>query len=318
MPASARSESTKRGGTSSVSAVRSRHAATDCATPRAAPRSWRAPLMRHHAMSGSGRDRTRCRRSSHSSSAHCNRPTASSRSTSTSCNAIRYSTSAAAYACCSGRSGRRVQSVRRSPLVSRVPEQSLDHGGERRCAEPDEAGRDLGVEQLSGTRPAGPFEDRDVLVGGVGDHAARPVEEPGQRSDVQLERIDEDDAAGPGDLDQGQPGPIGALAVEFGVEREAGLAGQLLDARSQCVGRIDPAGFHGRQACPSADRELDLTHCVRLVSGRGYWVDLPVPGQVGGPHAADRPGIRDRECRVSPAPGFSTSPRWAKERRTAG
>ena len=54
IPISARSESTKRGGTSSSAAVRSRHAPTCCATPRDRPRSWRAPFMRHHATLGLG------------------------------------------------------------------------------------------------------------------------------------------------------------------------------------------------------------------------------------------------------------------------
>ena len=34
--------------------MRSRQAATSCATPRDRPRNWRAPLIRHHATSGSG------------------------------------------------------------------------------------------------------------------------------------------------------------------------------------------------------------------------------------------------------------------------
>ena len=46
--------------------------------------------------------------------------------------------------------------------------------GERRGAEPEEAGGDLRVEQLRRRAAARSGEDREVLVAGVGDHAARP------------------------------------------------------------------------------------------------------------------------------------------------
>ena len=113
------------------------------------PRSWRAPFMRHHASSGSGRVRTRCRRSSHSSSrpfeaAHRLRAARRARRAARAGTRRRpRRTPSAPHV-----SGRRVQSVRRSPLPRRHAEQPLDERRERRRSEPDESGRDLRVEQL--------------------------------------------------------------------------------------------------------------------------------------------------------------------------
>ena len=59
MPTRARSDSTWRTGWSTSAARRSRHAATDWATRRAGPRSWRISLMRRHASSGSRAPRSR-------------------------------------------------------------------------------------------------------------------------------------------------------------------------------------------------------------------------------------------------------------------
>ena len=61
------------------------------------------------------------------------------------------------------------------------------------------------------------LEDGEILVGGVGDHAARAGEQFGDRGRVHGERVDEADPGGAGELDQCQAGPVGALTVEFGV-----------------------------------------------------------------------------------------------------
>ena len=77
--ASARSGSTNRGSTSSRCARRSRHAATDCATRAFSPRIDDAPLIFHHATSGSTRRSAVVRSTSHSLSAHASRPSSCSR-----------------------------------------------------------------------------------------------------------------------------------------------------------------------------------------------------------------------------------------------
>ena len=97
---------------------------------------------------------------------------------------------------------------------------------------PDEAGRDLRVEQLRRARAARALEDREVLLGGVGDHAC-----PGRRGSRRAARCrrssgsTERDAAGPRDLHQREARPVGALAVELGVERVAGLVARAASIR---------------------------------------------------------------------------------------
>ena len=147
MPTMAMSESTKRTGRSRVMARRSRHAATARATERAEPRRLRTSLMRRHASSGSRAPRWRMRSCSHSSRAHCQRPTASRRVCRRSATSSRWATSEAAYSSWLGSSGRRSQSVRRSALGSLQPELALVQRGQRRGGHADEPGGDLRVEQ---------------------------------------------------------------------------------------------------------------------------------------------------------------------------
>ena len=100
-------------------ARRSRHAATERATPRARGLSARTSLSRSHALSGSVPLTGRVRSSSQAAATH-SVPARARRAwrASTSCSASRSATSPAAYVCCSSVSGRRNQSVRRSPLAA--------------------------------------------------------------------------------------------------------------------------------------------------------------------------------------------------------
>ena len=70
----------------------------------------------------------------------------------------------------------------------------------------------------------GALEYLEILVGGVGDHLPGAVEHLGQGPDIGAEGVDEGDVGraglgvGPGDLDQGQVGPIRAFSMELGVQ----------------------------------------------------------------------------------------------------
>ncbi len=49
------------------------------------------------------------------------------------------------------------------------------------------------------------------------------VHDRSQRRKIELERIDQDERSWPGDLDESNLGPVGALTVKLGVEGVAGL-----------------------------------------------------------------------------------------------
>ncbi len=103
-------------------------------------------------------------------------------------------------------------------------EQPLGEGRERGRGEAEEAGRHLGVEQGRRHDPAGPFEDLEVLVGGMHDAGAGPLEDLAEGGDVDGERVHQGDAPGPGDLHEGELGPVRALPMELGVDPVQRLA----------------------------------------------------------------------------------------------
>ena len=108
------------------------------------------------------------------------------------------------------------------------------------AAVPDEPGGDLGVEQPRGQGAADPGEDLEVLARRVHDAQARAGEDLGQRGDVDLERVDHGDASGPRELQQGQTGVVGALAMELGVEAVDVGRGQRVDQLGEARVRVDP------------------------------------------------------------------------------
>jgi hypothetical protein len=72
----------------------------------------------------------------------------------------------------------------------------------------EEAGRHLGVKELTGQGTACPLQNLEILIGGVGNHDAGATEYLGQWCDVDLQRVDQSNAAwtavgvGPGNLNQ--------------------------------------------------------------------------------------------------------------------
>ena len=179
MPRMARSGSTWRTGVSVAAASRSRHAATAWATARARGRSERASfsLSPRHARGRSPRSaggaapRTRPRPSS-------SRPSAPQLGDQAVVQLEQDATSAAAYSHWASVSGRRSQSVSRSPLAGDDAELALQQRRQRRRAVADEAGGDLGVEQPRRDRPDGVGQHVEVLLGGVGDGEGRAGEQP--------------------------------------------------------------------------------------------------------------------------------------------
>ena len=154
-------------------------------------------------------------------------------------------------------SGRRSQSVSRSPLAGVMPSSPCSSDDQRRRAVADEAGGDLGVEQARRDRADGVGEHVEVLLGGVGDGDGRALEQPGQRRRVDRQRVDQHEAAGPGDLHQREAREVGLLAVELGVDGVAGLG----DQRRRRRRRARPGGR-------SSDPSRGLVPADRLPPGR--------------------------------------------------
>ena len=74
---------------------------------------------------------------------------------------------------------------------------------------------------MSGHGPTHPVEDLEVLAGSVHHDEQIRLHQPGEGRQVQFKGIDEGEAALPGHLDQGDPGEVGLLTVELGVDRYA-------------------------------------------------------------------------------------------------
>ncbi len=231
--------------------------------------------MRHHAVAGSGRVRTRCRRSSHSSSAHCRRPAASSRSTSTSCNGEQVFDI-----------GGRVRALLHSQRPARPvgetvalgesrSEQAFDRRRERRGAEADEPRRDLRVEQMRGDATACALEDRQILVGGVGNHATVAAENLAERGGINREGVNQRDSARPCELDQREARPIGTLAVKLRVERVARFAANVRNARCERVCSVDEMRFHHDSLPRAGTRPV---HIGRAVHRCGQMPDVDTEG----------------------------------------
>ena len=223
------------------------HAPTSCATPRALPRSWRLPLMRHHAVAGSGRPCARNRRSSHSSRRPLE-PAVLGQSLDecvVQCREV-FDIRGGVRALVGGE---RPAGPVGEPIALGEPdaEHPFAQCRERRCAVAEEPGGDLRVEQVRRAHAARAFENGEVLVAGVRDERAGAGEHRCQRGDVDGHRVDDREAAGPGDLHQREPGVVGALALELRVEAVEGLVTERADevVEPGCVGDELHIG-HGR------------------------------------------------------------------------
>ncbi|CAB5025019.1 unannotated protein [freshwater metagenome] len=99
----------------------------------------------------------------------------------------------------------------------------------------------MGVEQPSGQGVAGQVEHFEVLGGGVHDGEAIAREHLGQRLERHGQRIDECDAALPGNLYEGHLRVVGALAMELGIDGVARLVEEFGDQIVECRGGGDDA-----------------------------------------------------------------------------
>lgn len=104
-------------------------------------------------------------------------------------------------------------------LLEAQVQKVLGEGSERGCRHAEEPRRELRVEKPPRRRAARPFEDLEVLFGGVDDGERRTREHLGEGRDVDGERVDERDPPRPGDLQERETGEVGPLPVELGVER---------------------------------------------------------------------------------------------------
>jgi hypothetical protein len=120
----------------------------------------------------------------------------------------------------------------------------LQQGHQRRRAVSDEPGGDLGVEQVRRHRADGVGQHVQVLLGGVGDGDGGALEQLGQRARVDGQRIDQHEAARPGDLHQGEARVVRLLAVELGVDGVPGLVDQLSQEVVEIGLAVDPAVGH--------------------------------------------------------------------------
>ena len=104
-------------------------------------------------------------------------------------------------------------------------------------------------------------EHVEVLLGGV-EHGHRlGLEQLGQQAGVGGERVDEGDAAGPGELDERQLGEVRALPVELGVDRVPRLCDELVDEGRECRRRRRSSGRHEGGSPPTSPRP-DSIHAI--------------------------------------------------------
>ena len=115
-----------------------------------------------------------------------------------------------------------------------------DEVRQRRRAVAHEAGGELRVEQHSGHGSAAAAQHLEVLLRGVEHPDAVAVEELRERPDVDRERIDQRDEVGHSQLHERDLRVVGALTVEFGVERIGGRGGHVLDDFGECFVGGDP------------------------------------------------------------------------------
>ena len=153
------------------------------ATARAFERSDRASFSLSQATSGSSPRSAGCAAPRTPPRPTPSRPSVVSSATSRSCSSSSDATSAAAYACWASVSGRRSQSVRRSPLAGVMPSSPCSSDDQRRRAVADEPGRDLGVEQVApGSRPTAWVSTSRSCWAAWATASAGLLEQPAQRA----------------------------------------------------------------------------------------------------------------------------------------
>ena len=113
-------------------------------------------------------------------------------------------------------------------------------------------GGDLGVEQRLRQLIEKLLEDLQILAGGVKYLGDGPVlEEPLDGAQIiDGQRIDAGGDILVADLDQRQPGVVGALAHELGVDGKKFALAQLLAEPLEILGPIDELGLHGKNGHP--------------------------------------------------------------------
>ncbi len=107
------------------------------------------------------------------------------------------------------------QSVTLGQALAQLP---LVERRERGAAQPQEAGGHLRVEDGGRHSSTRTIEDLEILGRGVQHGQSVPVEDLGQRRDVDRQRVDDDEPVGVGELHQRHLGVVGALPVELGVD----------------------------------------------------------------------------------------------------
>ena len=246
MPTMARSDSTWRTGWSVSAARRSRQAATDCATRRAVPCSWRISLTRRQACSGSRPPRSRRRTASHSSSTHC-QPAPGLEVGDQLLVDLQQVLDVA------GGVGELVVVERPGQPVGQAvalgQPDAQDALVEARPTTawtcPTNPAAIWVSNRWAGTGAAGQLEHLEVLVGGVQHGHAVAVEDLGQRGDVDGQRVDQGQPVAPGHLHQGQLREVGALAVELGVDRVGRRVAQGVEHGGEAgVGVDQPVAAH--------------------------------------------------------------------------
>ena len=120
------------------------------------------------------------------------------------------------------------------------------------------------------------------------------VHERPEWGEVDGERIDQHEFARPGDLDQGDLGPIGAFAVKLRVEGVPGLNEQLLDDRRELGFGVDETmrshGFRRRLPTPGSKEPGEL--CATTLPS---WALLDA-GERAGPRLAGQSRSLEAAC----------------------
>ncbi len=125
-------------------------------------------------------------------------------------------------------------------MAGLIAELTLQQGDQRRRAVADETTGHLRVEQSPRDAPGGVREHVEILLRRVEDCQRVRFEQPSEGADVDGQRVDEHEVAGPRQLEQRQLREVRAFTVELGVERVPRLGDEPLDDRSELGVGVDP------------------------------------------------------------------------------
>ena len=173
---------------------------------------------------------------------------------------------------------------------------------------------------VAGTAPQAAMQHVEVLRRRVGHRDAGSAEDRGQRRGVDGERVDQRHLVGPGDLDQGQIGDVGALGVELGVEAVVVLAATSatrasrpavvdhhVGGRRRCVTGVPTAPHRGPVALVFAAG--GLARWIRGSYGSIVPAGRPPRVRPQRPRPGFRAGKPSRLAQVAAAPRRSLLPR---------